>query len=383
MLTRRSVHPLVRAVAAALLIAAGAGSAAAQTVQWRADYNSARKEAADKGRPILLDFGTENCFWCKKLDAGPFRDPVIVSALNERWVTLKVDAERELALASALHIQSYPTVVLAAADGNILGVIEGFVESPRLLEQLQKATGSLASPEWMVRDFQEAAKAVAASDYSRGIALLQSITRDGQERSVQVKARQVLHDLEQQAADRLARAKLMEDRGQGVEAVDTLTELLKSYAGTQAAADAAGVLNTLAARPELRNLQRTRRARELLAQARDDYRTQQYLGCLERCEVLAAGYADLPEGSEALHMATEIKENTVYLSKACDSLNQKMGAMYLALAESWMKKGDLRQAQACLEKVSVLAPGTPPAEMALVKLGQMQGRQTQQTDFKK
>src|SRR5204863_7771642 len=141
--------------------------------------------------------------------------------------------------------------------------------------------------------------------------------------------------------------KTLHDRGQSTDAAEAVTELIRSYTGTQAAADGAALLSSLAARPELRDQQRLRRARELLAQARDDYRTQQFLGCLERCEVLAAGYADLPEGAEAQQLANEIKENPEFLARACDSLNMRMGVMYLTLAESWEKKGQHQKAQLC------------------------------------
>ncbi|MGL6097907.1 MAG: thioredoxin family protein, partial [Fimbriiglobus sp.] len=52
---------------------ATAPAATAQDVRWRHDYAAARREAADSGKPLLLDFGTENCVWCRRLDATTFR----------------------------------------------------------------------------------------------------------------------------------------------------------------------------------------------------------------------------------------------------------------------------------------------------------------------
>src|SRR5207248_8088213 len=134
----------------------------------------------------------------------------------------------------------------------------------------------------------------AESDYNRALALLKGVTEDGKSRPIQVKARQLLDDLEQQAANRLARAKQLQDKGQNSEALETITELMRAFTGTHAAGEAAQMLKTLTDKPEIRALQRTRRARELLAQAKEDYRTQQYLCCMERCEVLASTYPDLP-----------------------------------------------------------------------------------------
>ena len=383
MLTPRTIRPRL-VILSALVLAAGPRPAAAQQVKWVSDYNVARKEASEKGRPILIDFGTENCFWCKKLDLSTFQDPAVVALLNEQFVALKVDADRESTLTQTLRIQQYPTLVLAGPEGKILGVLEGYQEASVLAEQLRKVANGYKTPDWMTHDFQEAAKAIVASDYTRAVTLLKGVTQDGKDRSVQVKARQVLQDLEQQAAGRLARAKGLVDRGQSAEAAEAVTELLRSYSGTQAAADGAGLLTALAAGPELRDQQRGRRARELLAQARDDYRTQQYLGCLERCELLSTSYADLPEGAEARQLAGEVKDNPELLARACDSLNQRMGVMYLTLAESWMKKGDARQAQLCLERVMQAAPGTRQAEQAQVQLARLQGTSpTQQAEYKK
>lgn len=357
--------------------------AAAQTVQWRQDYESVRKEAVEKGLPIVIDFITDSCLWCKKMDASTFRDTAIVAALNEHYVPLKVNADADPALAQKLKISQYPTLVLAAPDGRILGVLEGFQEAAALADILRKAASPFVPPEWMAREFAEASRAYASGDHAKAATLFKGVTQDGKDRPIQVRAKAVLADIELQAAARLAKAKLLHDRGQSAEAAEGLADLLKTFAGTQAAADGSAMLATIAAKPEMQGQQRGRRARELLAQARDDYRTQQYLGCLERCELLATTYAETPEAAEAVQLATEVKENPEHLARACDTLNLRMGAMYLTLAESWMKKGQPQQAQLCLERVQQLAPGTRQAELATVRLAKLSGVTTQQAEYKK
>lgn len=119
----------------------------AEEIPWRTDYAAARREALEKNRPIVMDLSTENCFWCKKLDAVTFRDPAVVQLLRERFVAMKIDASQQAALAQALGVQSYPTLVFAAPDGKILGKHAGFVDPQRFMQQLQKAlTESAAAP---------------------------------------------------------------------------------------------------------------------------------------------------------------------------------------------------------------------------------------------
>src|SRR4051794_16634069 len=96
---RRADFVCVAAVVLAGLC--GDGRAVAQDVKWRHDYAAARKEATATGRPLLLDFGTEQCVWCKKQDATTLKVPGIVDQLNGRFIPVKIDAEKDEWLARA------------------------------------------------------------------------------------------------------------------------------------------------------------------------------------------------------------------------------------------------------------------------------------------
>lgn len=350
-------------------------------ITWKTDYNSVRREAAEKGCPIIIDFGTENCFWCRKLDQTTFRDPVIINLLEKNFVALRIDAEREPALTQALRVQTYPTLVLAGPDGKILGTIEGYMEAARLSEHLQRAVSAVATPDWMARDFQEASRAIAKSDPARAVTLLKAIVQDGKDRPVQVKARTLLRDLEQQAADRLAHVQQMEDRGQFLEALNTLSELLKTYAGTKAAADGSAMLQRLAARQEIRERQKADRARELLALARQEFKANHILACLDYCDTLAQTYGDTAEAKEALKLTTEIRSNAELLSRAAEGLTERLATVYLDLAEAYTQQGKYDQAQTCLERVMRTCPGSASATAASERLDQLRNRPTRQTQF--
>ncbi|MBN9120635.1 MAG: thioredoxin family protein [Planctomycetes bacterium] len=115
------------------------GSASAQDVKWLTDYAAARKVATETGRPLLLDFGTEACFWCKKLDATTFRDPKVVKLLNEGFVPVKIDAQRHPRMVEALKIDGFPTLILASPEGKVLGRHAGYADAAQLTALLSKA----------------------------------------------------------------------------------------------------------------------------------------------------------------------------------------------------------------------------------------------------
>ena len=342
-------------------------------VEWRADYDAARKESIEKGRPLFLDFTTEDCVHCKRLEAGPFRDPAIVALLTERFIPLRVDANRAPKLAQALRIQAYPTMIVASPDGKIIGFLEGFMEAKPLAEHLNRAL-AVQTPDWMARDFQEASKAVGAGDYAKAVSLLKAVIEDGKDRTVQTKAQQVLQEIEQQAAGRLVRVKQLQDKGHHADALDLLTELLGRYAGTQTAADGAKLLTGIAEKPEVLTAQRTRRAKDLLAQAREAYRAEKFHEALDLCEILEATYKDTPDGKQGTELAGQIRSSPEKLAKACDNLNERLASMYATLGETWLKKGEKELAAANFEKAVRAAPASLVARDSQAKLASLSTR---------
>lgn len=341
---------------------------AADPVTWRTDYNAARKEAAERGLPLFIVIGTDNCFYCKKLEAGPFRDTNVTAQLADNFIPLKIDAHKEPALARALKVQLYPTLVLAAPDGKIHSFIEGYLEADRLVETLKRAVTASTTTDGTARDFEHASRALSGGDYPRAVGLLKGIIKEAGDKPVGYKAKQILDDIERVAAGRLARAKELEQRGFTQEAVDTLAEAVRTYAGTQAAADAATLMAGFTAKPEGQEKLRLRAARDLLAAAREEFRAGRYFDCLEKCDRLGSVYADIAEGKEAAALAAEVRANPERLAAACDQLTQRTAAMYMTLAESWSKKGQTAEAIACLEKVTKLCPNTRQSDIAQAQL---------------
>jgi thioredoxin-related protein len=350
-----------------------ATSSPAQEVKWRTDYVMALKEAADSGKPLFVNVGTENCYWCKQLDLRTFKDAPLVAVINERCVPLKIDAARHAYLVQALRVQSYPTLVFASPDGTILKFKEGFMESPALREQIVKVLAKVGTPDWMRRDFEAAQRAITESDNPRAIVLLRNVADDGKDRPIQVKARTMLQDLEKQAAERAAQAKELANSGKTTEAIAAINQINRVYPGTLAARESKQLMLRLASRGEFDAIERKRHAEDLLKQARQDYRGQQYLSCLDRCEILSAQYADFPEGEEGERLAADIKSNPEWTRQACEQLGERLSLLYLSLADSWLKKGQPQQAVFYLDQVIKMFPGSRHAEMARVRVARLRG----------
>ncbi len=110
----------------------------------------------------------------------------------------------------------------------------------------------------------------------------------------------------------------------------------------------------------------------MLAQARDFYQTKDYIPCLDRCELILSGYGDLPESQDASKLAIEIKTNPEWLQGACDTMADRLGAMYLVLADSLLKRGEPQRAEFYLQRIIQAFPGSRHAESAQIRLTQLQ-----------
>jgi thioredoxin-related protein/outer membrane protein assembly factor BamD (BamD/ComL family) len=370
---RVSYRPLARILCSLVMLLALGGTVNAQDVNWRTDYARALKEAAGSGKPLFVDVGTENCYWCKQLDLRTFKDAELVAVINERCVPLKINANESAYLVQALRVQSYPTLVFASSDGTILKIREGFLEAPALRELMVQVLSAVGTPDWMQRDFESAQKAITESDHARAIVLLRNVVDDGKDRPVQQKARKMLDELEKLAAKHAEQAKELAKKGQTVEAIAAVNKLRKNYPGTPAAREGKQLVMKLASRGESSAQERKRHAEALLKRAREDYRSQLFTSCLDRCEILSSQYADLEEGREAEKLAADLKSNPEWTRQACEQLGERLSLMYLSLADTWLKKGQPQQATYYLERVMKMFPGSRQAEMARVRLARLRG----------
>jgi len=118
----------------------------ADDIRWRASYAEAYAEATKTGKPMFMDFGSENCYWCKRLEATTFQAPEVAKLINERFVPVRIDATVDVDLARAVTVQALPTLFVLAPDRTILNRHEGYAEAPQLIQFLTQGLERLPLP---------------------------------------------------------------------------------------------------------------------------------------------------------------------------------------------------------------------------------------------
>lgn len=118
------------AVMAVLVLLAGTTTWAGEA--WGTDFEAAKKQAAETGRPIIADFsGSDWCGWCIKLDKEVFSKGEFAAYAKDNLILFLADfparkaqpaavKEQNIKLAEEYQIAGYPTVLLLDAKGKVI-----------------------------------------------------------------------------------------------------------------------------------------------------------------------------------------------------------------------------------------------------------------------
>lgn len=100
---------------------------AAGGIRWGRSYSSAIADAKRSNRLVMLEFYTEWCGYCKKLEATSYQDPQVVGLTNQ-VIPVKLDAEKEgLQQARQYRVSGFPTIIFVNGSGEEEDRIGGYL----------------------------------------------------------------------------------------------------------------------------------------------------------------------------------------------------------------------------------------------------------------
>ena len=102
-----------------------------QEIQWHT-YNDGMARGKFENKRVFIHFWAEWCAACKTMEKNTFRNPDVITALNESFIPIKVNADREVSTASMYRVQALPDNWFIAADGEIIGNRPGYIPPDQL-----------------------------------------------------------------------------------------------------------------------------------------------------------------------------------------------------------------------------------------------------------
>ena len=106
---------------------AGSQTAPKQSkVQWEKNINTAHAASIKTGKPILVLFGAKWCRYCHKLEQETVNHPEMVRYINNNFVPLHLDLDRDSKLAIILEVKSIPCTLILSPEADLLGKHVGY-----------------------------------------------------------------------------------------------------------------------------------------------------------------------------------------------------------------------------------------------------------------
>lgn len=112
-------------------------------------YDDGLKLAAKNHKPLMVDFYTDWCGYCKKMDKTTYTDSTIVRYIRDHFIAVKVNAEsREtlnlpsgpgtgISVARSFKVTGYPSIWFLESDGKKISNIPGYAPPEKFIHVLR------------------------------------------------------------------------------------------------------------------------------------------------------------------------------------------------------------------------------------------------------
>jgi thioredoxin-related protein len=108
----------------------------ANIVQWY-PYDEGMALGKAEGKKVYINFYAAWCQYCRRMDKKTFTDPAVVSYLNENFISIRVDVDREKDVASQYNVSPLPDSWFITETGEGIGNRPGYMSAEDLLPVLQ------------------------------------------------------------------------------------------------------------------------------------------------------------------------------------------------------------------------------------------------------
>ncbi len=113
-----------------------AGAEAASQIRWYS-YPEGMALSKEQGKKVFLHFWAEWCAYCTKMAKETFVDPAVIDYLNQAFISIKVDYDREKKITSEYAVRGLPYSFFLSEAGDTIGGRPGFISAADLLSTLK------------------------------------------------------------------------------------------------------------------------------------------------------------------------------------------------------------------------------------------------------
>lgn len=130
------------AIITAFCISVGffADTSAADGINWRSYEEGLAVSKAEK-KKVFLHFYADWCVFCAKMARETFQNPAVVSYLNNNFISVRVNTDKEPDTAMRYGVTGLPSTWFLTRMGEAIATVPGFIPPETLLSMLKEVNG--------------------------------------------------------------------------------------------------------------------------------------------------------------------------------------------------------------------------------------------------
>ena len=105
-------------------------------IQWHS-YTKGLEKAKGKDKLIFINFHADWCTFCRKMKAETYSDPKVIAYLNENFICINVDSDKEKDISILYFVRSLPTIWFLEPPDTKLTSVPGYVPADTFLDILK------------------------------------------------------------------------------------------------------------------------------------------------------------------------------------------------------------------------------------------------------
>ncbi len=98
----------------------------AKEIYWNS-YKDGMLKAKNSNKKIFLHFYADWCRYCVKMDKSVFNYPEVIAYLNNNFVAVKVNSDKNRKLAFDYNVRGLPASIFMESDGTLIGKRPGYI----------------------------------------------------------------------------------------------------------------------------------------------------------------------------------------------------------------------------------------------------------------
>ena len=119
---------------------------AASEIQWQEWSDEIFIQAKTENKLILLDLMAEWCQFCKKMNTTTYRDQQVVENINQHYIPVRVDRDKNRALTKRYASYATPATIIYNNQGEEVIKRTGYIK-PQFMYWMLEAVASDPSPD--------------------------------------------------------------------------------------------------------------------------------------------------------------------------------------------------------------------------------------------